>query len=117
MRTCFGILGDDGGTAGETRDCLRDPDLLGKPFVGLPWDEACVAKDEAVGVASVLLTGVVAATAVIVVGFCIFSGRPFIQEVRGLENAVVVDVFFCMSLPRNCSSTFSAALALLARCD
>ena len=119
---CFGMLGDGGGTAGETKDCRRDADLLvPMPFDGLSWDdkETCVVEDTAVA-ASVLLTGVIAATVfvvvVIVVGFCMFSGRPFIQDVRGLESTGV-DAFFCISLPRSCSSTFSAALALLARCD
>ena len=78
--------------------------------------------EDVAAAASALLTGIVVATVfvvivVIVVGFCMFSGRPFIQDVRGLESEVVVDVVFCISLPRSCSSTLSAALALLARCD
>ena len=98
VRLCFGIIGDGGGTAG---DCLRDL-LLPMPFVGLSWDddrEVCVVKDAAVAAASALLPDIVAATVfvvvVIVVGFCtMFSGRPFIQDVRGLETAVDVDAFF-----------------------
>ena len=76
--------------------------------------------EDAAAAASALLTGVVGATVfvvVVVVGFCMFSGRPFIQDVRGLGTAVAIDVLFCISLPRSCSSTFSAALALPARCD
>ena len=120
-RLFFGIIGDGGGTAG---DCLRDADfLLPMRFVGLSWDddrEVCVVKDVAVA-ASPLLPEIVAATVfvvvvVIVTGFCpMLSGRPFIQDVRGLETPTDVDVFFWISLPRSCSSTFSAALALLAR--
>jgi hypothetical protein len=101
VRLCFDIIGDGGGTAG---DCLRDADfLLPMRFVGLSWDddrEVCVVKDAAV-VASALLPESVAATvfvvvvADIVVGFCpMLSGRPFIQEVRGLETPTEVDVFF-----------------------
>ena len=72
-------------------------------LVGLSWDddkEVCVVKDAAVAAASTLLPEIVAATvfvvAVIVVGFfCkMLSGRPFIQDVRGLEAAADVDVFF-----------------------
>jgi hypothetical protein len=89
-------------------------------FVGLSWDdkEAWVVMD-AVGSLLAEVAGTTAFVVVvigIVVGFCMFPGRPFIQDVRGLESAVAVDVFFGISLPRSCSSTFSAALALLARC-
>ena len=71
-------------------------------FVGLSWDddrEVCVVEDAATA-ASALLPEIVAATifvvvVVIVVGFCtILSGRPFIQDVRGLGTTVDVDVFF-----------------------
>ena len=98
---CFAMMGDGGGTAG---DCLRDADfLLPMRFVGLSWDddrEVCVVKDVAAVAASALLPESVAATffaAVvdIVVGFCpMLSGRPFIQDVRGLETPIDVDVFF-----------------------
>lgn len=96
VRLCFDIIGDGGGTVG---DCLRDADfLLPMRFVGLSWEddrEVCVAEETA---ASALLPEIVAATVfviVIVVGFCtMLSGRPFIQDVRGLATAVEVDVFF-----------------------
>jgi len=103
-RLCFGgIIGDGGGTAG---DCLRDADfLLPKRFVGLSRDDGrdvWVVKDAVVTAASALLPETVAATVFvvvvvdIVVGFCpMVSGRPFIQDVRGLETPTeVVDVFF-----------------------
>jgi len=101
VRLCFAIIGDGGGTAG---DCLRDADfLLPMRFVGLSWDddrEICVVKDVAVVAASALLPESVAATVFvvvvdIVVGFCpVLSGRPFIQDVRGLETPADVEVFF-----------------------
>lgn len=96
MRLCFVIIGDGGGTDG---DCLRDADfLLPMRFVGLSWDddrEVCVVKDVAVVVASALLPESVAATVFVAVGFCpMLSGRPFIQDVRGLETPTDVDVFF-----------------------
>ena len=99
VRLCFGIIGDGGGTAG---DCLRDADfLLPKPFFGISWDddrEVCVVEDAVVAAASTLLTEaatVFVVVIVIVVGVCtMFSGRPFIQDVRGLETPVDVDVFF-----------------------
>ena len=99
VRLCFGMIGDGGGTAG---DCLRDADfLLPMRFDGLSWDddrEVCVIKDAAVTAASPLLPELVAATVfvvVIVVEFCtMLSGRPFIQDVRGLETPAEVDAFF-----------------------
>ena len=97
MRLCFGIIGDGGGTAG---DRLRDADLLlPMRFDGLSCDddrEVCVVKDTAVTAASALLPEIMAATDfVIVVGFCpMLSGRPFIQDVRGLETPTDVDEFF-----------------------
>ena len=72
-------------------------------FVGLSWDddkEVCVVKDTAVTTASALLPDNMAATVfavvvVVVIGFCpMLSGRPFIQDVRGLETPTNVDVFF-----------------------
>jgi hypothetical protein len=97
VRLFFAIIGDGGGTAG---DSLRDADfLLPMRFVGLSWDddrENCVVEDAVVTAASALLPEIVLATVfVIVVGFCtMLSGRPFIQDVRGLETAFGADVFF-----------------------
>ena len=102
VRLFFAIIGDGGGTAG---DCLRDADfLLPMRFVGLSWDDdrdICVIEDAVVIAVSALLPEIVSATVfvvvavVIVVGFCtMLSGRPFIQDVRGLETAFGADVFF-----------------------
>lgn len=113
-RDVVSVSFDKTGEGGGTTKVVVERRLA---FVGV----SCSAVDIIVAVEERLVlavesddVAVVVATAVVVVVEDIGSESccwKFSQEVRGVGSAVEAD--FCMSRPRNCSRTFSAALARL----